>query len=91
MLVLQKPVGPLSWEEEGIKVRERAPSTPPHFGMTSLGLSRQKGLWMESMNMHVASRLLPSYSAVQTQKAKREERCEDQIRAGRKKALCISP
>ena len=62
MLVLQKPVGPLLWEEEGIKVRDRGPSTPPRFGMTSWGLSREKGLWMESTNMHVASHFLPSYS-----------------------------
>lgn len=55
---------PLVGGGEGIKVRESLQHPISLLGMTSLGLSRQKGLWMESMNMAVASHLLPSYSAV---------------------------
>lgn len=42
-LDVRDAVGLLSWKEDGIKVRDRLPSTPPHFGMTFLGLSGEKG------------------------------------------------
>lgn len=59
---MQLEAGLLSWEEGGMKVRERFSHTPPHLGVTYQDLSGEWGSWVQSMNMQAAPYPLPSHS-----------------------------